>query len=59
MSVDLVPDTGIERVENSILPFTIGVKVEQKFLKRILEPAIVTMATIGVVYLFFSLRSGS
>lgn len=59
MNVDIIAGTDIESVENSILPFTLGVREEQKFLKRILEPAIVTVVTIGVVYLFFSLRSGS
>lgn len=57
-NVDIVPRTEMENIENKLLPFTMGQKVESKFMKRLLEPIIVSVATLGVVYLFFSLRSG-
>ncbi len=57
-NVDIIPRSNMESIENKLLPFTIGQKTESKFMKRLLEPMIVSVATLGVVYLFFSLRSG-
>jgi hypothetical protein len=57
-NVDIIPRSNVERIENSLLPFTIGRKKESKFMKKLLEPMIVSVATLGVIYLFFSLRSG-
>jgi hypothetical protein len=45
--------------ENSFFLFTYGTKMESKFIKRLVEPILVTAATAGVVYLFYSLRSGT
>ncbi len=56
-NIDLITRNSIEKVENRLLPFTVGSKAESKFIKRFLEPIIVTAVTISVVYLFFSLRS--
>lgn len=57
-NVDIIPRSNMESIENKLLPFTIGQKTESKFMKRLLEPMIVSVATLAVVYLFFSLRSG-
>lgn len=56
-NIDLITRNSIEKVENRLLPFTVGSKAESKFIKRFLEPIIATAVTISVVYLFFSLRS--
>jgi len=55
--IDLINRNSIEKVENRLLPFTVGSKAESRFIKRFLEPIIVTAVTISAVYLFFSLRS--
>ncbi len=56
-NIDLITRNSIEKVENRLLPFTVGSKAESKFIKRFFEPIIVTAVTISAVYLFFSLRS--
>ncbi len=47
------------KVENDFYEFSQGEKTGSRFSQKFIEPALVTVATIGVVYLFFSLRSGS
>jgi len=54
---DIVPNNAIEAIESDALPFTKGTKLGSTFIKRWLEPVIITAATMTVVYLFYSLRS--
>lgn len=54
---DLVPNNAIDAIESDALPFTKGTKLHSPFIKRWLEPVIITAATMTVVYLFYSLRS--
>lgn len=54
---DIVPHSAIEVIESDNLPFTKGTKLNSTFIKRWLEPVIITATTMTVVYLFYSLRS--
>ncbi len=54
---DRIQSKDISQIENPNLPFTVGTKSDSRFIKRWLEPVLVTGATATVVYLFFSLRS--
>jgi len=54
---DIVPNDAIDAIENDTLPFTRGTKLDSPFIKRWLEPLIITATTMTVVYLFYSLRS--
>lgn len=54
---DIVPNNAIDTIENDALPFSKGTKLESTFIKRWLEPVIITATTMTVVYLFYSLRS--
>jgi hypothetical protein len=56
---DEISASDLRRVENEHFLFTNGTKMESKFIKRLVEPMIITATTAGVVYLFYSLRSGS
>ncbi len=56
---DILKQNELKQVENKVFPFTIGTKMESKFIKRLMEPMLVTVATVGVVYLFYSLRGSS
>jgi len=56
---DVIERSTVKLVENVDYPFTIGTKSESKFLKWLVEPALVTVTTAGVVYLFYTLRSSS
>lgn len=49
----------IDQVENNFFSFSEGQKIESGIVNKLIEPAIITIATAGVMYLFFSLRSGS
>lgn len=49
----------VKHLENDSLPFTKGNLKESNFGKKILEPVLITTATLTVVYLFYSLRSGN
>ncbi|OGB67013.1 MAG: hypothetical protein A2Y94_10310 [Caldithrix sp. RBG_13_44_9] len=49
----------IDQVENNFFSFSEGQKIESGIVNKLIEPAIITIATAGVIYLFFSLRSGS
>jgi len=46
------------KVESRFYLFTQGKTLESGWIKKIFEPAIITVTTIGVVFLFYSLRSG-
>lgn len=48
-----------DRVENQLFSFTRGKTVTSKWIKFFLEPMVVTLSTVAVVYLFYVLRSGS
>jgi hypothetical protein len=56
---DVVRKSEIAQLENKFYSFSQGQKIESSLMSKLIEPAIVTVATAGVVYLFFSLRSGS
>ncbi len=56
---DVVKNSDLEKIEDQFYPFTSGTKIESVWVKRLVEPALITMTTIGVVYMFFTLRSGS
>lgn len=56
---DEVNRSDISRIENPLYSFSVGTKLESKTIKRLVEPLIITTSTIGMVYLFFTLRSGS
>ena len=56
---DVISATDLKTVENEMYPFSQGTKRESKFVKRFLEPVVITGATASVIYLFYTLRSGS
>ena len=49
----------LKNIENRMFDFTRGERVASKWVKIFLEPVVVTLSTIAVVYLFYVLRSGS
>jgi len=55
---DVVPAGKWEVVESKGLPFTRGTKQQSSRFKRVLEPVILTGATMTILYLFYTLRSG-
>jgi hypothetical protein len=56
---DTIKNSSLKTVESNYYQFTRGEKIESKFINYFVEPLLVTVTTVGVVYLFFSLRSGS
>jgi hypothetical protein len=56
---DTLSRSELNKVEDDFYEFSEGEKTGSRFSQKIIEPVLVTVATIGVVYLFFSLRSGS
>ncbi len=56
---DVLGRSKLNTIESNNYSFTKGQKIESKFFAYFFEPVLVTVTTIGVVYLFFSLRSGS
>lgn len=56
---DTISSKSIKVVETENLSFTKGEKIDSSIAKKIVGPLIFTAATITVVYLFYSLRSGS
>lgn len=54
---DLVDRDAIEALEDPVWPETVGVGPPRGFLGRVLQPVIITAATVAGVVLFFSLRS--
>jgi hypothetical protein len=56
---DVLSRSQIDQVENNFFPFSRGQKIESGIMNKLIEPAIITIATASAIYLFFSLRSGS
>ncbi len=56
---DLIDSGDIGQVENTLYSFSVGTKTESRFIKRLVEPVLITATTVGVVYLFYTLRSSS
>lgn len=54
---DSVKIVDVKRLENKAFPFTQSDLPQQRGLKRFSEPFIVITTTVGIIYLFFSLRS--
>ncbi len=54
---DVIPGNFLKSAENEALPFTKGTKSADPFIKRWLEPVIITASTMTVGYLFYTLRS--
>ncbi len=48
-----------DEIENPELSFTTGTKTGNSFIKRWIEPAIITAATSFVIYTFYTLRSNN
>lgn len=53
---DIIPDAALAEIENKRLPFTRGTKMGSTFVKRWMEPLTMTVTTMVVIYLFFTLR---
>lgn len=56
---DILTASQLKQVENKFYPFSTGNKISANRMSKIIEPAIVSITTAAMVYLFFSLRSGS
>jgi hypothetical protein len=56
---DKLKKSEVKYIEDVSLPFTKGNLKNSNFGKKILEPVLITAATLTVVYLFYSLRSGN
>ncbi len=56
--VDRISPGEVDRVENPELPFTVGTKATSAFINKIVEPVLISGATLTVIYLFYILRSG-
>jgi hypothetical protein len=56
---DVLSGSQLKEVESTFFPFSQGQKIESGSMKKLIEPAIITVATAVAIYLFFSLRSGS
>jgi len=56
---DILKASQLKQVENKFYPFSVGNKISANIISKIIEPAIVSITTAAMVYLFFSLRSGS
>lgn len=56
---DILKASQLKQVENKLYPFSMGNKISANRMSKIIEPAIVSITTAAIVYLFFSLRSGS
>jgi hypothetical protein len=54
---DLVRSRDLDRIENSAFHETMGQRPEAGWMRRIVEPVVLTAATAIGVYLFFTLRS--
>jgi len=57
MSDTLVTDE-LDKVESKFHLFTLGKRLESGWVRKFFEPAIITVTTVGVIILFYSLRSG-
>jgi hypothetical protein len=56
--VDTLKTSQLQEIENGFYNFTKGERVESGWIRKFFEPALITITTIGIVYLFYSLRSG-
>jgi hypothetical protein len=56
-SVDTLAGKLLPSLEDKSYAFTIGERAKASWLKRMLEPLIVTVITGGIIYLFYSFRS--
>jgi hypothetical protein len=56
---DVIPRGAIRQVETSVYPETQAPPPEAGWVRRYLEPVVLTAATAVGIYLFFSIRSGS
>ena len=56
---DVLSGSQLKEVESTFFPFSQGQKIESGIMNKLIEPAIITVATAVAIYLFFSLRSGS
>ncbi len=54
---DVISRADLRRIESSAFPETQATPPESGWMRRFLEPAVITAATALGVYLFFSLRS--
>lgn len=54
---DVIAAGAVAEVEKGPFRFTQGTKSGSKFIKRWLEPVLITAATTAVFYMFYSLRS--
>lgn len=54
---DTLPGTNPQNLENPELPFTVGTKTSSEGFNRLIEPILITGATVTVIYLFYTLRS--
>jgi len=55
---DTISANDLNQIENGMFQFSRGVKTESGWVRKVLEPVVITATTIVIVYLFFSLRSG-
>ena len=55
---DTLATSQLGGIENGFYEFTRGERVESGWIRKFFEPALITITTIGIVYLFYSLRSG-
>jgi hypothetical protein len=55
---DTLKTSQLREIENSFYEFTKGERVESGWIRKFFEPALITITTIGIIYLFYSLRSG-
>jgi len=55
--VDSVRIENISKIENQNFPFTAAKIPVNLGLKKYLEPFIVLLTSVGIIYMFFSLRS--
>ncbi len=54
---DEISRKDLKRVENDLFPFARGEHLPSPWIDWVLEPVIITAATLTVVYLFYTLRS--
>ena len=55
---DSLKSSQLAEIENSFYEFTRGERMESGWISKFFEPALITITTIGIIYLFYSLRSG-
>ncbi len=55
--IDTIRTSEVEQVENALFPFACTDKKKRGFFSAIVEPLIITIASGGVIYVFYSFRS--